>query len=87
MLGSIGNTREPGTTPSTSDCGIRNRRSPSKPTTSASMRAPDATGIMQALPTASLRPTHSITRPATRVTRPDTCIGSTRSATLPQSFR
>jgi len=51
------------------------------------MRAPLATGIVQALPTASFRPTHSITRPATRVTRPETCIGSTKSSMLPQSFR
>jgi hypothetical protein len=51
------------------------------------MRTPLAIGMVQALPTARRRPTHSITRPATRVTRPDTCIGSTKLTSESQSRR
>src|SRR5471032_2394991 len=87
IIGSTGNTRVPGTMPSTSLCGIRNSRSPSKPTTSASTLPPLGSGTVQAAPTARRRPTASITSPATRVTRPDTCIGSTKSTSALQSFR
>ena len=55
--------------------GIRNRRSPEKPTTSASTRWPLGVSTKQLLPTGSLSPTASITRPATRVSRPLTVSG------------
>jgi len=77
----------PGTIPSTSLCGINNSLSSSKPTTSASIRIPLGSGTQQALPIGSFSPTASIISPVTRVTRPDTCIGSTSGNSARQSFR
>jgi hypothetical protein len=82
---STGNTCAPGTMPSMSLCGIRNRRSPLKPTTSASSCAPFGSGTVHAAPTGSLSPTASMTRPATRVMRPETCIGSAIASSSLQS--
>src|SRR5258708_29319340 len=56
--------------------GMRNNRSPAKPTTSASTAGPPSIAIMHELPTASLRPVASSTRPATRVSLPRICIGA-----------
>ena len=66
--------------------GIRNNRSPEKPTTSASTRWPLGVSTKQLLPTGSLSPTASITSPATRVSRPLTVNGwLARTAVLESS--
>src|SRR5882724_2690320 len=54
---------------------MRNRRSPEKPTTSASTRSDSSCTTMTCEPSGSFSPTASITKPATRVRRPRTSIG------------
>src|SRR6266498_575038 len=68
--GSTWRTDAPGETPWMSETGIRNSRSPAKPTTSASTGGPCRCSIRQMLPSGSLSPTDSMTKPATRVNLP-----------------
>jgi hypothetical protein len=63
---SSGHTRAPGNTPATSVVGIRNRRSPEKPTTSACAYGsvlPGGSSIVHSAPTDSRRPIASSTSP------------------------
>ncbi len=67
--------------------GMRNRRSPEKPTTSASTCWPPAIATRQETPVASLMPEASMIRPAMRVRRPVARHGVIRQTASWQSRR
>src|SRR5690606_3792852 len=75
-LSSSGMTTEPAVSPWISVEGMRNRRSPLKPTTSASTARSSPWTIRQVLPTGSFSPVASMTSPATRVRRPAAAMGA-----------